>query len=119
MKSIAKQIQTRLARVQRGLAMADATDELLLKRAVQLEKKLRADLTRVAAGLRTAKDAYQEQGLSRLYQDMLGDLNRVLSVQKMVRHRRLVRRGQKQRALVPGETNQKAPRGPHARLRGG
>jgi len=118
-KDITKQLQTRLARVQRGLATADATDALLLKRAVQLEQKLRADLAQVAAGLRTAKDAYQEQGLSRLYQDMLGDLNRVLSVQKVVRHRRLLRRGQKQRPLVPGETSRGSARKARGSLRAG
>jgi hypothetical protein len=97
-----KQLKQALVQVQRALAESEANDQLLLKRAERIEGKVRHDLAAVERGMRTARDAYQEQGFAGLYQDLLGDLNRVLSVQKTVRHWLLLRARQQARALIPG-----------------
>jgi len=100
--NIAQSLSRELVEVQRGLAEVEANEEVMLARADQLERKIRRDLAKVRRGLRRASGDYQEQGFALLYQDLLSDLNRVQSVQRLLYHRRQLRKRQQARPLIPG-----------------
>lgn len=100
--NIAQSLKRELVEVQRGLAEVEANEELMLARAAQLERKLRRDLDKVSRGLRTAENAYREQGFALLYQDLLSDLNRVRSVQQLLFKRKQLRERQRAVPLIPG-----------------